>query len=87
MCVGNFQDETTMGLLPDTSNCGLLMRRECRSGGKNVPGIPGACATRKFKYLVRGSWDIIYNVSHKSHVLPWLAVSFSDLYAVFAMSK
>ena len=23
-------------------------------GGENVPGIPGACGTRKFKYLVRG---------------------------------
>ena len=23
-------------------------------GGKNVPGIPGACATRNFAYLVRG---------------------------------
>ena len=25
-----------------------------RSGGENVPGIPGACATRNFAYLVRG---------------------------------
>ena len=25
-------------------------------GGENVPGIPGACATRSFKYLVRGLW-------------------------------
>ena len=24
-------------------------------GGENVPGIPGACATRYFTYLVRGS--------------------------------
>ena len=23
-------------------------------GGENVPGIPGACATRSFTYLVRG---------------------------------
>ena len=23
-------------------------------GGGNVPGIPGACATRHFAYLVRG---------------------------------
>ena len=79
-----------MGLLPDTQNCGLRMRRECRerfprhrlqrkplvsdpgmhhgtcvtdvswcmsgsptrSGGENVPAIPGA--TRNFMYLVRG---------------------------------
>ena len=82
----------TMGLLPDTQNCGLRMRRECRErfphhrfqrkplvsdpgmhhgtcvkhvpwcmsgsltngGRENVPGIPGACATRNFAYLVRG---------------------------------
>ena len=25
-----------------------------RGGGENVPGIPGACATRSFTYLVRG---------------------------------
>ena len=85
---------TPMGLLPDTYNCGLRMRRECRErfprhrnqrkplvidpgmhhdtcvthvpwcmsgsitrgGGENVPGIPGACATRNFTYLVRGPW-------------------------------
>ena len=34
-------------------------------GGENVPGIPGACVTRNFTYLVRGpwaeeiSWDLI----------------------------
>ena len=27
-------------------------------GGKNVPGIPGACATRNFTYLARGPWHI-----------------------------
>ena len=79
-----------MGLLPDTQNCGVCMRRECRvhfprlrglailtrittralrtcrdacrdrqiavsfkvGGGENVPGIPGACATHTFPYLV-----------------------------------
>ena len=25
-------------------------------GSENVPGIPGACATRNFTYLVRGPW-------------------------------
>ena len=25
-------------------------------GGENVPGIPGACASRNVKYLVRGPW-------------------------------
>ena len=28
-----------------------------RGGGENVPGIPGACATRNFTYLVRGAWN------------------------------
>ena len=27
-----------------------------RDDGENVPGIPGACATRNFAYLVRGPW-------------------------------
>ena len=27
-----------------------------RGGGENVPGIPGACATCNFTYLVRGPW-------------------------------
>ena len=29
-----------------------------RDGGENVPGIPVACATRNFTYLVRGSLGI-----------------------------
>ena len=86
------------GLLPDTQNCGLCMRRECRErfsrqrlqrkwlvsdpgmhhdtcvthvpwcmsrsltrdAGENVPGIPGACATRNFAYLVRGTWFVLW---------------------------
>ena len=28
-----------------------------RGGRENVPGIPGACATRKFAYVVRGPWS------------------------------
>ena len=27
-----------------------------RSGGENVPGVPGACANRNFAYLARGPW-------------------------------
>ena len=30
-----------------------------RDGGENVPGIPGACATRNFAYLVRGPCGVI----------------------------
>ena len=33
--------------MPGSLNC---------SGGKNVPGIPGACATRVFVYLARSTW-------------------------------
>ena len=29
-----------------------------RAGGENVPGIPGACATRIFTYLARGPCEI-----------------------------
>ena len=32
-----------------------------RGGGENVPGIPGACATRDFMYLVRGPCDTPIN--------------------------
>ena len=31
-----------------------------RGGGENVPGIPGACATRNFMYLVRGPCMIYF---------------------------
>ena len=36
-------------------------------GGENVPGIPGACATRNFTYLARGPWRCS---SHVKAVLP-----------------
>ena len=96
-----------IGLLPDTENCRLLMRRECRErfphhrhqwkplirdpgmhhgtcvthvpwcmsgsltcgGMENVPGTPGACATRNFPYLVRGS------LYRSSNAFPWMQVS------------
>ena len=43
-----------------TESC-LHLQRELMvsvevDGGENVPGIPGACATRNFTYLVRGPW-------------------------------
>ena len=93
-------------ILPDTENCGLRMRRECRErfprhqlqrkplvsdpgmhhdtcvtrvprcisgsltrgGGENVPGIPGACATRNVTYLARGPWDILINTKYSTVV-------------------
>ena len=32
-----------------------------RGGRENVPGIPGACATLNFTYLVRGPWHPYFN--------------------------
>ena len=44
-----------------------------RSGGENIPGIPGACATRNFAYLVRGPWTQKYNINSSSdESAPWL---------------
>ena len=37
--------------MPGSLTCGFLWR--------NVPGIPGACATRNFTYLVRGPWPLM----------------------------
>ena len=34
-----------------------MSRSLTRGGGENVPGIPGACVTRNFRYLVRGPWQ------------------------------
>ena len=89
----------SMGLLPDTRNCGCACARNAgnvfpvtagersrhasrhvrhvldaravmhagiinyrfplkSAAGENVPGIPGACATCNFTYLVRGPWNI-----------------------------
>ena len=42
-----------------------------RSGGENVPGIPGACATRNFTYLARGPW---YNRYNSSDVLLYMDI-------------
>ena len=36
-----------------------------RGGGENVPGIPGACATRNFAYLARGPW------CNRQYLCPW----------------
>ena len=45
-----------------------------RGGGEKVPGIPGACATRNFTYLVRGpcftgslNSEISYNIVTSRH--------------------
>ena len=60
------------------------------SGGENVPGIPGACATRNFKYLARAPWSDIFMKSRKLSwhfeylvsiaALQTIAVSFFSLF-------
>ena len=46
-----------------------------RGGGENIPGIPGACATRNIAYLVKGPWRRTAIQDHgngkqqKSHVV------------------
>ena len=37
------------------------------AAGGNVPGIPGACATLDFTYLVRGPWN--YGIIFRGHFL------------------
>ena len=47
-----------------------------RGGGENVPGIPGACATRDFAYLVRDPWTtsfVIWSLS-SLHRFDWIVV-------------
>ena len=34
-----------------------------RGGGKNVPGIPGACTTRNFAYLVRSPYRLQWSLT------------------------
>ena len=38
-----------------------MSRSLTRGGGENVPGIPGACATHDFAYLVIGPWALLTN--------------------------
>ena len=48
---------------------GLLIRR----GGKKVPGLPGACATRNFTYLVRDPWVGFLTSSYLTMVIDRMA--------------
>ena len=38
-----------------------------RGGGKNVPGIPGACATDSFSYLIRGTLLVFWSTWHHTN--------------------
>ena len=51
---------------------GSLTRDFEVGGGGKVPGIPGACVTRNFTYLVRGSWAAFPapgDVLHRSAII------------------
>ena len=52
-------------------------------GGQNVPGIPGACATRNITYLARGPWQPMGTITiasgwfmYRSRLNRWTAVNF-----------
>ena len=49
-------------------------------GGENVPGIPGACATRNFTYLVRGPCNCLHHAQLHLQVsiMTWDATQFSN---------
>ena len=59
-----------------------------RGGGENVPGIPGACATRKFTYLARGPWSYkrLLVVSGKHKEFPPMQFRSSPMYMSFSQS-
>ena len=40
--------------VPGSITSGLIWSRWRR----NVPGIPGTCATRNFRYMIRGPWQV-----------------------------
>ena len=42
-----------------------------RGDGENVPGIPGACTTRNFTYLVRGPWMTMIFFSCNQYRVCW----------------
>ena len=79
----SFQFVSTMGLLPDTQNCAWRMQGECMLGSltngfiwsrwrkKTIPGIPGACTTRIFAYLVRGPLNLRASI-HDSPTITWI---------------
>ena len=49
--------------MPESLTSGIFWKSAV---GENVPGIPGACTTRNFTYLVRGPWYGVINMSHNS---------------------
>ena len=64
-----------------------------RGGGENVPGIPGACITRNFTYLVIGPWkrhkrSARLSTSFERHDATNILFSYSKLMiAVYDISK
>ena len=47
-----------------------------RGGGENVPGIPGACATRSFTHLARGPRRKVSCMLSRSSLTRWLLWTF-----------
>ena len=45
---------------------------------ENVPGIPGACPTRNFTYLIRGPWDMATEGPHWPWAEEALLISMPD---------
>ena len=52
-----------------------------RGGGENVPGIPGACATRNFAYLARGPFSAISRMI-RSGKYRWMVCNASCLFRI-----
>ena len=61
-----------------------------RDGRKNVPGIPGACATHNFTYLARGPWTmnnelyfmLFISLLYETHVTPMMTSSNGIIFRV-----
>ena len=50
-----------------------------RGGGENVPGIPGACATRNFAYLVRGPYTWLEIKDRKGNLAEKMPYHYGDV--------
>ena len=60
----------------------------CMSGsltlgrGENVPGIPGACATRNFAYLVWGPWIVKFRITFLSGKILFIAHGIDETWSI-----
>ena len=58
-----------------------------RVGGENVPVIPGACVTRNFTYLARGSWDPVAARGTKPHEIRDMSITTINCQVKIARSQ